>query len=110
MFTLIFGAKYEKKTSQSNINRSFSTNHMRAFSNLYAAETGFNWNHMTWRAFSVRPHTKGQVVVDMHTYKTTKEGVYAIGDIIDGPMLAHKAEEEGISLVEQLAGTSWGVM
>ena len=37
-------------------------------------------------------------------YQTTADNIYAIGDCIKGPMLAHKAEEEGICLVEQLAG------
>ena len=55
-------------------------------------------------AAGVEVNNRGQVVVDMHTYQTNKPGVYAIGDIVEGPMLAHKAEEEGISCVEQLAG------
>ena len=55
-------------------------------------------------AAGVETNARGQVVVDMHTYATNKPGVYAIGDIVEGPMLAHKAEEEGISCVEQLAG------
>ncbi len=37
-------------------------------------------------------------------YRTSVPGVYAIGDLIDGPMLAHKAEEEGVCLAELLAG------
>src|SRR5262249_7255284 len=37
-------------------------------------------------------------------YRTSVPGVYAIGDLIDGPMLAHKAEEDGIACVERLAG------
>jgi dihydrolipoamide dehydrogenase len=45
----------------------------------------------------------GRVDVDEH-YKTSAAGVYAIGDLIAGPMLAHKASEEGIVCVEQLAG------
>ena len=57
-------------------------------------------------AAGVETNARGQVVVDMHTYATNKPGVYAIGDIVEGPMLAHKAEEEGISCVEQLAGKS----
>ncbi|MDA8746335.1 dihydrolipoyl dehydrogenase [Rubripirellula amarantea] len=36
-------------------------------------------------------------------YKTTAEGIYAIGDVIEGPMLAHKAEEEGVACVERIA-------
>jgi dihydrolipoamide dehydrogenase len=45
----------------------------------------------------------GKVQVDEH-FQTTAAGVYAIGDLIAGPMLAHKASEEGIALVEHLAG------
>jgi dihydrolipoamide dehydrogenase len=46
---------------------------------------------------------KGKVVVD-ERFQTTVPGVYAIGDLIDGPMLAHKASEEGIALADMLAG------
>jgi dihydrolipoamide dehydrogenase len=45
----------------------------------------------------------GRVLVD-ESYQTNVPGVYAIGDLIPGPMLAHKAEHEGIALAEQLAG------
>lgn len=45
----------------------------------------------------------GRIVVDEH-YRTSAEGVYAIGDVIAGPMLAHKAEEEGVAAVERMAG------
>lgn len=64
-----------------------------------------------------RPHTKGlgleeigvkldgkgRVDVDEH-FATSVAGIYAIGDVIRGPMLAHKAEEEGVACVETLAG------
>jgi dihydrolipoamide dehydrogenase len=46
---------------------------------------------------------RGRVKVDQH-YQTNVPGVYAIGDAIVGPMLAHKAEEEGVALAELLAG------
>jgi dihydrolipoamide dehydrogenase len=46
---------------------------------------------------------RGRIVVDEH-YQTSVPGVYAIGDVIAGPMLAHKAEEEGVALAERLAG------
>src|SRR5947199_6437069 len=46
---------------------------------------------------------KGKVVVDEH-FQTAVPGVYAIGDLIDGPMLAHKAMEEGFAVAEMLAG------
>jgi dihydrolipoamide dehydrogenase len=45
----------------------------------------------------------GRIKVDA-AYATNIPGIYAIGDVIAGPMLAHKAEEEGVALVERLAG------
>jgi dihydrolipoamide dehydrogenase len=46
---------------------------------------------------------RGRIKTDNH-FKTTADGVYAIGDVIAGPMLAHKAEDEGVILAEMLAG------
>src|SRR5262249_41832254 len=46
---------------------------------------------------------KGKVVVD-DKFQTSAKNVYAIGDLIDGPMLAHKAMEEGFAFAEMLAG------
>jgi len=46
---------------------------------------------------------RGRVRVDGH-YKSSIDGIYAIGDVIAGPMLAHKAEDEGIAVAEILAG------
>jgi dihydrolipoamide dehydrogenase len=46
---------------------------------------------------------KKRIKVDTH-YRTNVEGIYAIGDVIAGPMLAHKAEDEGIACVEIIAG------
>jgi dihydrolipoamide dehydrogenase len=45
----------------------------------------------------------GKVAVDKQ-FKTNVDGVYAIGDLIDGPMLAHKASEEGVAFAEMLGG------
>lgn len=46
---------------------------------------------------------RGVIQVDGN-FKTSVDGIYAIGDVIPGPMLAHKAEEEGIACVERIAG------
>jgi len=46
-----------------------------------------------------------RVVVNDH-FQTNVKGIYAIGDVIAGPMLAHKAEDEGVALAEMLAGQS----
>ncbi|HEY8189961.1 MAG TPA: dihydrolipoyl dehydrogenase [Micavibrio sp.] len=48
---------------------------------------------------------RGRVKTD-HGFKTNIDGIYAIGDVIAGPMLAHKAEDEGVILAEMLAGQS----
>jgi len=46
---------------------------------------------------------KGRVIVDAE-YRTTVAGIYAVGDLVAGPMLAHKASEEGVVCVERMAG------
>ncbi len=48
---------------------------------------------------------KGKIIVNKN-FETNVKNVYAIGDVIDGPMLAHKAEEEGIAVAELIAGQS----
>ncbi|MFZ1922001.1 MAG: FAD-dependent oxidoreductase, partial [Xanthobacteraceae bacterium] len=54
-------------------------------------------------AVGVKKDNRGRVVVDPH-YKTSVDGIYAIGDVIAGPMLAHKGEEEGVAAAEIIAG------
>ena len=46
---------------------------------------------------------RGQIAVDAH-WQTNIPGIYAIGDVIEGPMLAHKAEDEGMAAADQVAG------
>jgi dihydrolipoamide dehydrogenase len=53
----------------------------------------------------VRCDNRGRIQVDPH-FATSVPGIYAIGDVIAGPMLAHKAEDEGIAVAEILAGQS----
>src|SRR5207247_2311492 len=52
---------------------------------------------------SVEFDEKKRIKVDKH-FRTNVEGIYAIGDVIAGPMLAHKAEDEGIACIEIIAG------
>ncbi|WP_375280707.1 dihydrolipoyl dehydrogenase [Pseudooctadecabacter sp.] len=54
-------------------------------------------------ALGVEMSERGQIKTDGQ-YKTSVDGIYAIGDCIDGPMLAHKAEDEGIACAEGIAG------
>ncbi len=54
-------------------------------------------------AAGVKRDEKGRIAVDDH-FRTNVEGIYAIGDVIRGPMLAHKGEDEGIAVAELMAG------
>ena len=51
------------------------------------------------------PDPQGRLSVDKE-FRTAAAGVYAVGDLVEGPMLAHKAEEEGVAVAEILAGKS----
>jgi dihydrolipoamide dehydrogenase len=54
-------------------------------------------------AAGVAKDNRGRVIVDPH-FQTNVAGIYAIGDVIAGPMLAHKAEDEGVAAAEVIAG------
>lgn len=54
-------------------------------------------------AVGIETDNRGRIPVDEHL-QTPVEGIYAIGDAIHGPMLAHKAEEDGIAVAERIAG------
>lgn len=58
------------------------------------------------KAAGVELDDRGRISVDAQ-FRTSAEGVYAIGDVIRGPMLAHKAEEEGVACVERIV-TGYG--
>ncbi|MBC2607697.1 dihydrolipoyl dehydrogenase [Pelagicoccus albus] len=51
----------------------------------------------------ITPTDRGFIEIDDH-FKTSADGIFAIGDIVRGPMLAHKAEEEGVAIAEMIAG------
>jgi dihydrolipoamide dehydrogenase len=51
----------------------------------------------------ITPNKRGQVEID-HEFRTGVAGIWAIGDCVPGPMLAHKAEDEGIAVAENIAG------
>ncbi len=60
-------------------------------------------NGLNAEAAGVKINDKGQIEVNDHLQTATKN-IYAIGDVVRGAMLAHKAEEEGVMVAEQLAG------
>jgi dihydrolipoamide dehydrogenase len=70
---------------------------------LVAAGRVPNTDNLGLENLGIERHKKGFIPVNAK-FATSAEGVYAIGDAIAGPMLAHKAEEEGVACVEGLAG------
>ena len=54
-------------------------------------------------ALGIEMTKRGQIAVDAH-WQTNVPGIYAIGDVIEGPMLAHKAEDEGMAVADTVAG------
>ena len=56
-------------------------------------------------AVGVKTDNKGRIEIN-EKFQTSVENIYAVGDVIKGPMLAHKAEEEGIAVAEIIAGQS----
>jgi len=64
-----------------------------------------NTNNLNLGAISVELDHKKRIKTDKK-FQTNVSNIYAIGDVIDGPMLAHKAEDEGIAVAENIAGQS----
>jgi dihydrolipoamide dehydrogenase len=62
-----------------------------------------NTDGLGLEAAGLQVNKKGQIDVD-HEFRTGVAGVYAIGDVTPGPMLAHKAEDEGVAVAEIIAG------
>jgi dihydrolipoamide dehydrogenase len=62
-----------------------------------------NTDGLNLEAAGLQLNGKGQVETD-HSFRTAVPGIWAIGDVIPGPMLAHKAEDEGIAVAENIAG------
>lgn len=62
-----------------------------------------NTDGLALDAIGLETNKRGQIETD-HDFRTRVESVWAIGDVIPGPMLAHKAEDEGIAVAENIAG------
>ena len=62
-----------------------------------------NTNGLNAQAVGLKLDERGAIVVD-DDCRTNLPGVWAVGDVVRGPMLAHKAEEEGVAVVERIAG------
>ena len=64
-----------------------------------------NTNGLNLESIGVELNEKKRIITDK-TFKTNVDNVFAIGDVIEGPMLAHKAEDEGIAVAENIVGQS----
>ena len=64
-----------------------------------------NTEELNLKKMSIKSDNQGRIQVD-NKFQTSIKNIYAIGDVIKGPMLAHKAEEEGIAVAEIIAGQS----
>jgi dihydrolipoamide dehydrogenase len=62
-----------------------------------------NTDGLNLEAAGVQLNNRGQIEVD-HDFATAVPGIWAIGDVTPGPMLAHKAEDEGLAVAENIAG------
>ena len=62
-----------------------------------------NTEGLALEKIGLKTNNRGQIETD-HEFRTSVPGVWAIGDVIPGPMLAHKAEDEGIAVAENIAG------
>ena len=92
------------KASVSYVNRKKDTQH-QAEANVVLVATGRRpfVDGLGLEALGVNLTDRGQIQTNAR-YATTVSGIYAIGDAITGPMLAHKAEDEGMAVAEILAG------
>ena len=63
-----------------------------------------NTDGLNLEAIGLKTDERGFIAIDDHTCATAAPGVYAIGDVVRGPMLAHKAEDEGVLVAEVIAG------
>jgi dihydrolipoamide dehydrogenase len=61
-------------------------------------------DNLNLEAAGVKPDERGRIAVNNHSLETSTQGIYAVGDVIKGAMLAHKAEEEGVLVAEIIAG------
>ena len=79
------------------------TEHLKADAVLVAIGRRPHTEGLGLRDVGVELDSRGRIKTDGH-FATNIPGIHAIGDVIAGPMLAHKAEEEGVALAESLAG------
>lgn len=104
----VMGAKVEKveikgKTAQILVQRDGKTEVLEGDKVLVSVGRKAATAGMGLAEIGVKMTDRGVIEIDNH-YQTSVPGVYAIGDCVPGPMLAHKGEEEGVAVAELIAG------
>ena len=101
--TKVTGSKKTKKNITLNLEKNKKKEKQTAEQVLVAVGRSPNRGDLNLEALGVKTNERGFVVVDSKM-ETSQKGVYAIGDLVPGPMLAHKASEEGVVVAERIAG------
>ena len=110
--SFIMGAAVQSATKskskgkvQYKLNKDDSTHEIESDVILVATGRKPNTHGLGLEALNIKLNDRGHIITNA-SWETTLPNIYAIGDVIEGPMLAHKAEDEGMAVAEQIAGKS----
>ncbi len=101
--TKVVGIKKTKNETVIQIDKNGSKSEIVCDVVLVSVGRKPNTEGLNAEKIGIKLDNQKRVIVDKK-FKTNIENIYAIGDVIDGPMLAHKAEEEGIAVAEHISG------
>ncbi len=101
--TKVTGSKKTKTKIILNVEKNGKKEKQTTEQVLVAVGRKPNDGNINLNALGIKRNERGFVVVD-EKLETSQEGIYAIGDLVPGPMLAHKASEEGVVVAERVAG------
>lgn len=101
----VTGAKADKKGVKLTVEKSAGGDEqvIEASHVLVAIGRRPNTDGLSLDKAGLQVNNRGQIEID-HDFRTKVDGIWAIGDVVPGPMLAHKAEDEGIAVAENIAG------
>jgi len=103
-FEFILGAKVlEAKSEKKQAIVRYEGGQISCDRVLLAVGRAPNTEGLGLETIGLQPDARGKIEIDDH-FRTSVPGVYAIGDVVRGPMLAHKAEEEGVACADAVAG------
>jgi len=101
--TKVTGCKKSKNSIMLNLEKNKKKDKQTSEQVLVAVGRTPNRGGVNLEALGIKTNKRSFVVVD-EKMETSQEGIYAIGDLVPGPMLAHKASEEGVVVAERIAG------